>query len=92
MTLSPALQSERSERASSGGTRSACRAGITATDFRNLDTCREWPPQRRVKLQLVNGVVPGGLVVVSVYLTTAIGHSEQNTALFEPAGPGFAGD
>ena len=45
-----------------------------------------WPPQHRVKLQLVNAVLLGGLVVVSVYLTTAIGHSEQNIAFSNPLG------
>ena len=33
-----------------------------------------------MKLQFVNAVLPGGLVVVSVYLTTAVSHSEQNIA------------
>ena len=36
VTLSPALQSERSENASCGGTGIACRAGINATDVRSL--------------------------------------------------------
>ena len=37
------------------------------------------PPQHPVKLQLVNTVLRGGLVV-SVHVTTAIGQSEQNIA------------
>ena len=45
-----------------------------------------WPPQHPVKLQLVNAVLPGGLVVVSVYLTTAIGYSEQNIAFLNTLG------
>ena len=46
----------------------------------------EWPPQHRVKLQLVNAVLSGGLVVVSVYFTTAIGNSEQNIAFLNTLG------
>ena len=85
VTLSPALQSEGSESASGGGTGIACGAGITATDIRGLDTSVEWPPQHRVKLRL-DAVLPGGLVVVSVYLTTAIGYSEQNIAFLNTLG------
>ena len=43
-------------------------------------------PQHRVKLQLVNAVLPGGLVMVSVCLTTAIGYSEQNIAFLNTLG------
>ena len=82
MTLSAAFQNERSESASSGDTGIACRGGITATDIRGLDTSVQWPPQHRVTLQSVIAVLPGGLVVVSVYLTMAIGYSEQNIAFF----------
>ena len=39
-----------------------------------------------MQLQLVNAVLPGGLVVVSVYLTTAIGYSEQNIAFLNTLG------
>ena len=39
-----------------------------------------------VKLKLVNAVLPGGLVVVSVYLTTAIGDSEQNIVFLNTLG------
>ena len=56
VTLSPALQSDRSENASSGGTGLACRAGITAMDVRHMDVSVELPPQHRVQLQLVNAV------------------------------------
>ena len=54
--------------------------------MRGLDTSVEWPPQHRVKLQLVNAVLLGELVVVSVYLTTAIGHSRQNVAFLNTLG------
>ena len=63
VTHSPALQSERSENASCGGT--ACRAGSDATDVRSVDTSVE-PPQHRVKLQLVNAVLPG-IVLASTW-------------------------
>ena len=36
--------------------------------------------EHAAKLQLVFALLPGGLVVVSVFLTTAIGYFEQNTA------------
>ena len=63
-----------------------CRAGIEATDVRGLDTSVEWPPECRVKLQLVKAVLPGGLVVVCVYLTAAIGYSGQNIAFLNALG------
>ena len=62
------------------------RAGTTASDVRNLDVSVAWAPQHRVNLQLVNADLPGGLVVVDVYLTTAIGYSEQNIAFFTTLG------
>ena len=43
-------------------------------------------PQHRVKVQLVNAVLPGGLVMVSVCLTTAIGYCEQNIAFLKTLG------
>ena len=46
----------------------------------------EWPLQHGVELQLVNSVLPVGLVVVSVYLTTAIGYPEQNVAFLNALG------
>ena len=42
--------------------------------------------QHRVKLQLVHAVLFGGLIVVSVYLTTAIDYSEQYTAFLNTLG------
>ena len=77
------LQTDRSESASGGGTGIACCAGAS------LDTHVEWPSQHRVKLQLVNAVLLGGLVVVSVYLTTATGYSEQNIAFLNTLGQVF---
>ena len=77
VTLSPALQSERSENSSSGGAATACRAGITVSDVRNLDVSVDWPARHRGMLQLANAVLSGGLVVVSVCLATAIGYSQQ---------------
>ena len=52
----------------------------TGTGFCNLDVSVERPPEHRVKLLLVNAVLPGGVVVVGVYLSTTIGYSEQNVA------------
>ena len=60
--------SERKVNASSGSIGIACRAGINATDVRSLDTSVEWPPQHRVKLQLVTAILLGGLVLVSVFV------------------------
>ena len=90
VTLSPAPQCAKSQNASSGGTGIACRAGITATDIRNLDASVEWPQQHRVKRQFVNAVLSAGLVVVSVYLTTAIDNSEQNIAFLNTFFSGLA--
>ena len=43
-------------------------------------------PQHHVELQLVNAVLLGGLVMVSVCLTTAIGYSIQNIAFLNTLG------
>ena len=83
VAVSPTLQSERSESASSGGTGFACRTNITATDVRNVYGMVVCPPQHRLKVQLVNAVLPGGLVVGSVD-----GHfySDQNIGFFNTPG------
>ena len=56
-----------------------------STDGRHLGDW-EWPPQHNVKLQLVDTVLPDGLGVVSEYLTTTIGYSEQNIAFLHTLG------
>ena len=72
----PFAGSSEREYASSGGTHIACRASITATDVRNMDTSVEWLSHHRVKQLLVGSVLLGGLVVVSV-----IAHSDQDIDL-----------
>ena len=82
MDQPPAPQSARSENV-------ACRGGITATDVRNLDAMVEWLRRLRVKVNLGNAVLPGGLVVGSLYPTAVIVRdSEQNIALSTRWTPG----
>ena len=75
MTLSPALQSWRSESASSGGTGIACRAGSNATEVRGFRGVASAAPREAAVGQWS-----------SAWLITAIGYSQQNIACLNTLG------